>query len=126
MITLTLCNDKNRVEQIYRERNIEKNKTSCLLEAKDRDRLEGFCLFDIDGEKIVIRDIEPQKDLFLADGVLRSALHVAAERFIFNAFYAHTVPEEFFRKLGFIKSETDKTLDIDKLFKSCQSCGKES
>jgi hypothetical protein len=55
----------------------------------------------------------------LADGVLRSALHVAAERSAMDARYVDTAPVELFKKLGFIKDADEHTLNIDKLFGGC-------
>ena len=40
-----------------------------------------------------------------------------------NAFYADTVPEDFLKKIDFIKNESLKSLDIDKLFGGCH-CSK--
>ena len=74
-------------------------------------------------KKITVNYIEPQADLGLADGILRSTLHVAAERSIMNAFYGGNI-EEIIKNLNFVKNVEEKTLDIDKLFSSCCSCGK--
>ena len=60
-----------------------------------------------------------KEDLMLADGILRSALHVAAERSAMDAFYNDASDEGFYQKLGFIKSKEEKRLDIDKLFGGC-------
>lgn len=122
MITLTVVNEKETILNFFEQAKLSYNENSCCLWAKSGDEVLGYCLFDIDSEKILIRYIEPLNDLGLADGILRSALHVAAERFIFNAFYDDTVPENFFKKLDFIKDESARRLDIDKLFKSCGSC----
>ncbi len=122
MITLRVTESKQEAAELFEKSGLEQNENSLCLIARQGESIEGFCLFDIDSEKTVIRYIEPLNDLFLADGILRSALHISAERFIMKAYYDVTVPEEFFKKLGFIKSEAEKTLDIDKLFKSCQSC----
>ena len=77
----------------------------------------------MDNEKITVKYIEPLDDISLADGILRSTLHVAAEHGVLNAFYEDTVPYDFLNKIGFIKDELEKRLDIDKLFKSCCNCG---
>ena len=58
-------------------------------------------------------------DDFLADGLLRSTLHVAAERSVLNAFYEGADTERLCEKLGFILNRDEKRLDTDKLFKSC-------
>ncbi len=124
MITLLIEKDRDKVISFFEKSGIEINENSLCLVANDGGKTEGYCLFDIEKERVIIRFIEPITDLFLADGILRSALHVAAERFVFKAFYSDTVPEEFFKRLDFIKNVDGKELDMDKLFKSCQGCSK--
>lgn len=119
---ITLKEEKNKAKALFLENNISYNENSSCLIAADKDEILGFCLFDMDRDKIVIRYIEPLEDVSLADGILRSSLHIAAERSIMKAFYAETISYEFLNKIGFIKDEKEKTLDIDKLFKSCCSC----
>lgn len=124
MVSLSVVKDDKTVEELFKCADIPQNADSGCVWAKVGDEMIGYCLFDIDSEKMTIRHINPLDDIPLADGILRSTLHVAAERCIMNAFYADTVPEEFFKKIGFIKNADEKTLDIDKLFKSCSSCSK--
>ncbi len=125
MLTLSVEKDPAKINELFEKSGIKKNEDSLCLRAMNGERQEGYCLFDLDGEKITVRFIEPLNDLFLADGILRSTLHVAAERFILKAYYSNTVPEDFFKKLDFIKDQDQRSLDIDKLFKSCQGCSKE-
>lgn len=119
---ITLKEEKNKAKALFLENNILYNENSSCLIAADKDEILGFCLFDIDNEKMLVKYIDPLNDIFLADGVLRSSLHIAAERGIMNAFYDETVSKEFLGKIGFIKDENEKSLDIDKLFKSCCDC----
>ncbi len=95
---------------------------SGCVSCKDGDEILGFCLYDLDKEKMTVKYIEPIDDIALADGILRSTLHVAAERSVMDAFYSNTVPCDFLKKIGFIKNESEQRLDIDKLFKSCCDC----
>ncbi len=124
MLTISVCNDSAKVARFFEENQIKQNENSLCLVANDGKCDIGFSLFDIDKDSMTVRFISPLDDLGLADGILRSTLHVGAERFIFTAFYASTVPEEFLNKIGFIKNIEEKTLDMDKLFKGCQSCNK--
>ncbi len=119
---ITLKEEKNKAEALFVERNIEFSENCSCLVAKDGQEVLGLCLFDIDEKRMLIKHIEPLNDTFLADGVLRSTLHIAAERGIMNAFYDEKVSEEFLSKIGFIKNIEEKSLDIDKLFKSCCDC----
>lgn len=122
MLTLAPVKDKAEISEIFKAEGFEANENSGCVLCKNGEELLGLCLYDLSKDKMVIRHIRPITDLSLADGILRSTLHVAAERSIMNAFYADTVPEEFFAKIGFIKNIEEKRLDIDKLFSSCQSC----
>lgn len=122
MITLGPLKDRNKAQKLFLEHNIDFNDNRNCLTAFDGKEIIGLSFYELDKEKMVILAIEPTNDLSLADGILRSTLHIAAERSVMCAFYADTVSEEFLNKLGFIKNKEEKTLDIDKLFKSCCSC----
>lgn len=124
MITLSVVEEKQKTAEFYKKAGISENRNSQCLWAKSGEEILGYSLFDIDKEKITVRYIEPLGDIALADGILRSTLHVAAERFVMNAFYGDGVLEDFLNKIGFIKDENEKRLDIDKLFKSCTNCGR--
>ena len=121
MLYLGPVNDAE-ARKYFAERNIVFNENSKCVSCKDGQDVIGLCLFELDKEKITVKYIEPTEDIFLADGILRSSLHVAAERGIMNAFYTDTVSEDFLKKTGFIKNAEEKRLDIDKLFKSCCGC----
>ncbi len=123
MLELGPIKNKDEIKLFYSKTGLTSNEFSGCVKCTDKDEILGFCLYDLTPEKMVIRHIEPLGDLSLADGILRSTLHVSAEKSIMDAFYADTVPEDFFRKLGFIKNAEEKRLDIDKLFKSCHNCG---
>lgn len=124
MVTLTETNNRNLIDELFSRVELQQNNASKCLIAEDKGEIIGFCLFDLDEEKITIRYIDPLSDIPLADGILRSTLHIAAERFILDAFYAESISEEFFVKIDFIKNGAEKRLDIDKLFKSCCNCGR--
>lgn len=122
MLTLAPLKEKSEIEAIFKEYNFEFNQFSGVLTAFDGSKVIGKSLYYLDDEKMTVLFIEPLEDIPLADGILRSTLHIAAERSIMNAFYAETLPESFLKRIDFIKSESEKSLQIDKLFKSCCSC----
>lgn len=122
MIYLGPVNDIKKVEKFFIERNFVFTQNSCCVTAVNGQEQLGLCLFELDKQKITILHIEPLNDIPLADGILRSTLHVAAEKSIMDAFYADTVPEEFLEKINFIKEKSEKRLDINKLFQSCCNC----
>ena len=121
MITLKTT-EKCEAQAFYLKEGLPFNETSNCLCAKDKDEVLGYCLFDIDDKKMIIEAIEPQNDLMLLDGVLRSALHIAASRELKEATFTDKAPEKIFKTLGFLKD--DGTLNINKLYDSGCSCCK--
>ena len=121
MLTLFPLSDKNEIADIYSNKNLNYTDNSGCLLCKEGETVLGLCLYEFTKEKITVNYIEPQTDIALADGILRSTLHVAAENSVMNAFYSENLAE-LCRKLGFIKNAEENRLDIDKLFKSCQGC----
>ena len=107
----------------FEKADVKFNEDSGCVCCKDGNEILGFCLYDLDSTKMLVKYIEPTEDIALADGILRSTLHVAAEHNILDAFYADTMHYDFLKKIKFIKNEAEKRLDIDKLFKSCCDCG---
>ena len=121
MIVLKPTDNRAKVQEYYEKENIPFGEFSNLLLATEKDEVLGYCLFDIE-DTLTVHKIEPQNDLSLLDGVLRSTLHVGCERGIFDAFYSNTAPETVFETLKFIKNKDEKSLNVDKLFKSCCDC----
>ena len=120
MITLKLT-EKSESEAFFEKEGLDFGADSNCLCAKDKDEVLGYCLFDITENDMIIRAIEPQNDLMLLDGVLRSTLHIAASREISEATFADKAPEKIFKTLGFLKE--DGTLNVNKLFEShCNGC----
>ena len=124
MIVLAPISDKSEINRMFLENGLEFTEFSGCVKAKCGEEVLGFCLYDLDKNGIVIYKIIPENDLMLADGILRSTLHVAAERSIMNAFYSGEDTESLCDKLGFIVDGGEKRLNINKLFESCCSCKK--
>lgn len=122
MITLKTLENKQAVKEYFEKENLDFNDNSNCLCASEGQEVLGYCLFDIDTKKITVRAISPQDDIYLCDGILRSSLHIACERGITDAFYADKAPEKILGLLDFIKSEDEKSLEINKLFESCCGC----
>lgn len=124
MIYLGPIKDKEEIEKLFLENGINFDEYSGCVSATCGQEVLGYCLYDLTPKKMIVHLINPLSDIPLADGILRSTLHVAAEKSIMDAFYAETLPEDFLEKIGFIKDKNEKTLLIDKLFQSCCNCGK--
>lgn len=119
MISILQVKDENILSELYSAAGIPKNGNSSAVNAAFGDEVLGFCLFDLYEKGITVRFIEPANDRMLADGLLRSALHIAAERSAMDARYSETVSEQLLKKLDFISDINDKKLNIDKLFGGC-------
>jgi N-acetylglutamate synthase-like GNAT family acetyltransferase len=119
MITVCPIKDKSEIARIFSENGFSVNEKSGAVVAENKGEVLGRCLYYLDEKSIVILSVEPKEDLMMADGILRSALHVAAERSAMDAFYDVAADEQLFEKLGFIKSKSERRLDIDKLFGGC-------
>lgn len=124
MIALAPIGEKEEINRLFSESGLGFSEISGCVKAKCGEEVIGYCLYDLDKNGIVIYKIIPENDLMLADGILRSTLHVAAERSIMNAFYSGEDTEKLCDKLGFILDREEKRLNINKLFESCCSCQK--
>ncbi len=122
MIEIHPLREKSELAELYKNSGVLMNENSVAVTAKDGDEVLGFCLFDECKDGLVIHALEPTDDLFLADGILRSALHVGVENGIMTAFYSETAPLNVFEKLKFIKNAEKRELSVEKLFSSCQNC----
>ncbi len=122
MLTVLPCKEAEEIKEIFEKYNLSVTEKSGCVVARDRDEILGECLYEFDQKSIVILRLSPQDDIMLADGILRSALHQAAERSAMDARYISDAPEALFKTLGFIKNADERTLDIDKLFGGCCSC----
>ena len=119
MIEIKPIADRKKVEQLFIKNDISLTDNSSGVYALCGEEILGYCLFDLNEKGITVFALYPQDDVLLADGILRSALHVASERSAMDARYADTAPVELLDKLGFITDKRTKTLDIDKLFGGC-------
>ncbi len=124
MIELRPLEDTAKIKEFYEKLGFPYNEFSGVVIATERKERIGFCLYDLTAEKMLVRKIEPIADIPLADGILRSTLHVAAERSIMDTFYEGEELENLCEKIDFIKSKEEKSLKTEKLFSSCCSCGK--
>ena len=124
MIELRPMASNDEIKKLFELNGLLYNGTSGCVSAVSGSKMLGYCLYDMDSESITVRFITPGNDALLADGILRSTLHVAAERGIMKAFYDISADEKLLETLRFIKDKTDKRLNMNLLFESCQNCGK--
>ncbi len=123
MITVLPIKDKAKLKKLFVECNAEFSENSGGVVAECNGEMLGYCIFELDREKMTVIDVVPKADIMLFDGILRSALHNAVCAKVMKAYYLPTSPIEQFKKLNFILDEEEKSLDISKLFKSSCECG---
>lgn len=119
MITLLPEKNKDIIKKTFDENNLEYNENCGVLFAKSGEEILGFSLYSLSKEQMTIFKITAENDILLADGIIRSTLHIATEKFVLDARYSDSADKTVFEKLGFIKDENEKTLDTDKLFRGC-------
>ncbi|MBE6798831.1 MAG: hypothetical protein E7525_03520 [Ruminococcaceae bacterium] len=122
MIEIHPLRDREKLVVIYAKYSVPFGDDSIAIVASDGDELLGCCLFDLDKSKETVHYIDPQDDIMFADGLLRSALHVAVENGIESAFYSENAPVSLFERLQFIKNAETRELNVEKLFTSCKNC----
>lgn len=123
MIEIHPLRDTDKLRELYKTQNVTMNEHSMAVVASDRGEILGFCLFELKNDGLFVHSLEPKEDVFFADGILRSALHVGVENGVNEAFYSENAPVELFEALKFIKNAENRELNVGKLFSSCQSCG---
>ena len=119
MISVIPSRNKDEIDRLFKKHSLATDEFSGCVIAKSGDEALGYCLYSLTAKTMTVFAVEPQSDIPLADGILRSALHVAAENFVLDAHYADCAPIELFKKLDFIKNGDEKRLNIDKLFGGC-------
>ncbi len=122
MIEIHPLRDTLKLAELYKKDSIALTDCSMAVVASDGDEVLGYCLFEMGNDSLLIHALEPKEDVFFADGILRSALHVGVENGRNEAFYSKSAPEKLFDTLKFIKNAENRELNVAKLFSSCQSC----
>ena len=124
MITVLPVLDKGELLDIYSKYNVQLSVNSSATVARNGEQFLGVCLFEITKEDIIITELSPLDDLMLADGILRSALHIADYRGIFKAYYNNDNLTGVLKRLDFIKNDDEKSLKIEKWHQSSCNCEK--
>lgn len=123
MISVLPSKDKEEIKSLFEKKSLDYNENSGCVIARCEGEMLGFCLYFLDEKEMTVLEIEPKDDLFLADGILRSAIHNAVCANVIAVHYSEEAPEEIFERLEFISDKNLRKLDASKLYKSCSSCG---
>ncbi len=122
MISVLPLKEELKIKALFEKHDRIFSDFSGCVTATEGDKTIGYCLYYLDSEKMTVLEIEPQNDLPIADGILRSAIHNAVFKNIMKVYYDEKSPVMILDKLGFILSAEEKSLNAEKLFESCCSC----
>ena len=125
MLEILVCEEKEKTEALYKSLGLEYKPEYIAIRAMNREECLGFSLFEINEKIETVFAVEPKNDIMLADGLLRSALHVGCERGINEAFYSGDDYIELYEKINFIEDLGTKKLKLQNLFTDCCACKKE-
>lgn len=125
MLQILVCEDKNITQNLYKSLKLEYKAEYLAIRAMAGEDCLGFALFCIDKNSETVFAVEPKEDRMLADGLLRSALHVGCERGITEAFYLGDDYIELYEKINFIEYKEQNKLKLQNLFTDCCACKKE-
>lgn len=122
MVEVLVCDDNLATESLFNKASVVINENSLCIRAMDKDNCLGFCLFEIKDSAAKVLYIYPEEDRLLADGLLRTALHVGNERGITEAFYGEKVSEDLLERINFLEEKSEKRLKLQNLFTDCCCC----
>ena len=121
---ISILPERNRevVKELYKKCGLMASENSEAIVAKSRDEILGFCLAKAFEDSYTIQFVKPRDDLSLADGIIRSAIHVGFENGKQKFFWDNDSDTAVFEKLRFIKDLENRVLDSSKLFEVCCGC----
>ncbi|MBQ7288373.1 MAG: hypothetical protein IJW78_01475 [Clostridia bacterium] len=122
MIQIQPENNALTIQALCRTANIPYRDTMTGAIMHDGDVRLGYSLFEMQDGYAVIHAMEPVDDVSLADGMLRSTIHMALQGNCFAVYYTDSAPEAIFIKLGFVMNCEKKQLNTHKLFEGCSGC----
>ena len=123
MIKISPLESEEQIKSFYLSKNIKYESNCGCVIAQSGEEILGYCAYLLK-DSITLNKIEPCDDIMLADGILRSALHVAEFNGITQAYYGDDAPADLFKKLDFISDYEKRMLNIEKLHESCCNCKK--
>lgn len=125
MLEILVCEDKEKTKDLYTSLDIKYKEEYLSIRAMAGENCLGFALFEINGGTETVFAVEPKCDTLLADGLLRSALHVGTERGITDAYFYGNDYVELFEKIKFIEDLENKKLKLQNLYSDCCQCKKD-
>lgn len=122
MIEILPFKDKKDLENLYKTENIDLTDFCLAVVAKEKEEFLGYALFSIDKNALTLFKVKPIEDIYLCDGLIRSALHVGVENGVTDAYFKNEDLRKSLLKLGFLEDENSNNINIQKLFGGCCGC----
>ncbi len=122
MLEIKVLTDNEKIAALLKECGKPQDDNRGVMAAVDREEVLAYSVFKLAEDSMIIEHIVPESDIPLADGMIRSTIHVALNRGKSTVYYAETVSEKLLITLSFIKDADKKILNSDKLFESCCGC----
>lgn len=110
-------------EQLLNELGLTGNQNVRISEAVNGDEVNGFGIYELNPDAMIIYKISDSGDLMLADGVLRSILFLAALKGVEKAVFENG-SDGLARRLGMIK-EGNVLEPISDIFGGCEGCNRD-
>ena len=110
----------NGYEDVLSDLQLNGNPSVKISEAVNGDEINGFGVYELRPDALVIYMISDRGDLMLADGLLRSILFLAALKGVEKAVFERG-SEDVAKKLGILKH--GKVLEpVSDVFSGCEGC----
>ncbi len=122
MIEIKKITDINEVQALCNSVGLNCSDKTLAAAMVDGDERLGFSVFDLLKGYAILRWLEPTDNIALADGMLRSSIHIALQNQCASVYYEDTVSETLLEQLGFVMNREEKRLNTHKLFESCGNC----
>ena len=123
MLEIKIAGDCALVKELCEKNGLSACDSRFVMAATDKGEVIAYTVFSLLNDSLYLERVVPLDDPLMADGMIRSTLHVAAERGLAEAFYTDGVDETVLKRFRFVKDSERKTLDVGILFTDC-CCGK--
>lgn len=122
MLEVLACEEREIVQGFYAKHGLPVTAASKLVRAMLGEQCLGYCLFSLKEQTATVHWVAPAGDAMLADGLLRSALHIACRHGATAAYYDNEILEPLFEKINFLQDRETRQLKLNNLYSDCCHC----
>ena len=121
MLRIVKREDNNGYESILASLDLCNVSDIMISEAVSENGVDGYVIYEISDDSITVYDVNSSGDIMLLDGLVRSALFLAAMRGIETAVFT-TADRSDLIKLRFISAESNVLEPISEMLSGCEHC----